>query len=358
MIRPAATLAVLATALAAMPAAAQEQAELEAALAQVFADNGCAMTQGEAVDAFAAAGYDSDQTRAAGEGLADAGAFEEDDETNVLYLTYDGLCDGRPGSKKATKAQLIEALAQTFAQNGCAMTENEAERAFEAKGYSESQFDIAGEALDDEYGAFEQHRDPFALLLTYGEGCPAGKGLATVTGQPFTVEPSESGAVDRSGNPREVMERFFVGNGCVATEDELTAAFGEPSAPENEGLDRAVENMMDAEMLVPGPDGESMVFRGGDCAETAAALMDEDPAQAGAEAAEDERVRAFFVEAGCVADEAAFDATFGDEANALEASLMRLFVAGEIDQLSDGRGVMLAGECEEIGRAAQEADAQ
>jgi hypothetical protein len=205
-------LAAAALGVAALPLAAQTQAEAEAALAAAFEGVGCIATPETSGDVFAASGLSEQAFMAAGQAMVEDGRIVQT-ETEARYTA--GACAAAAVTAPAADAVLLAAVRD----HGCVVTDAEAEAVLGPLGDPEATREAVAALVRG--GGAALVRVESALLLSE-ELCAGG-----APGAPF--------AAARTGAATLIVMQMQRWN-CIATRTNVERAFDEMSFDDVDGL--------------------------------------------------------------------------------------------------------------------------
>lgn len=172
----------------------------ESAMVAALRLNGCQMREDAAPTLLGSMGFDRDTSSDAVDVLESRGGASFDNDSGILSLS-DALCAGSTAvlDGPATGESPRDALLRLFADNGCAMTQDEAEPLAPAYGLT---MDLAGNLADN--------------LMS--EGIARVEAGRLIIAAPACIASAAAPPVGES--PRQAALRLFADHGCAMTQDE------------------------------------------------------------------------------------------------------------------------------------------
>ena len=240
----------------------------------LFEQNGCRLTKSDFRSKAEAIGMDSDALLDAARAMFEAGALREDGRDAVLVVGT--ICKAAEADGAPSESDVRTIVARVFAENGCTLTDDEADRLFPEAGLS----------LDRDGATVQAMIDEGTIVLDDATG------VASMENCTPARESTEQKPV-----PAEDYEKIvaaFEANDCLLTEALFIESFGDE---EGGRLEDTIETMFENGDLIEIDRDRARLVTGEQCAPAA-------PLPAGTSEAElKQRLVTIFEKNGCVLKE-------------------------------------------------------
>lgn len=308
------------------------ESDAEKQAVALFEENGCRLTRPEFRNLAEKADLDSSAMRKATRTMMDNGALSIDGDHAVL--TIGEACASAPAETQEASSgkeapvpseeDRRATITRVFEENGCSLTEQQADEKLAAAGLDQSRDGNIVMAMIRE-GLIEVNENKTLATLVTGEACG-----------------TDSGAKVASDSPRAILTSVLEENGCRLSEREFVDAMTARGYDEDriDEIGEAAEDLVEAGVFSFGGDSgnEALILSSG---EVCGSGEEPDTAAAGDPRSE---IVALFERNECKLTEKLFTDAFSDDIDPYVTAVEAMFEAGDVVEGPDDTGILVTGE--------------